>query len=87
MTSEEVKYSLDREKPKHATGPNRLVNQLQGIMEVFPIYDNMKKKGYRRFLQNSGRTLHRKEIKRVGFVSNLLHEQLLSEKKSCYKFH
>lgn len=44
MTSEEVKYSLDREKPKHATGSNRLVNQSQGIMEIFPIYNNMKKK-------------------------------------------
>lgn len=43
MTSE-VKYCLDREKPKHATGSNRLVNQSQGIMETFPTYDDMKKK-------------------------------------------
>lgn len=47
MTSEEVKYSLDRAKPKHATGSNRLVNQSQGITETFPtwtIWEKKKKK-------------------------------------------
>lgn len=38
MASEEVKYRLDREKQKHATGSNRLVNQSQSIMEIFPTW-------------------------------------------------